>query len=111
MLACRADTQTVVPTLDEDGRLRFGTRCAPLSPTEAILVSHFIEQFDRLVKRADLARAVWPMGAPRSRSLDTHILRLRRRVADAGLEIDTVRSRGWVMRAATGVRSHHTVDA
>ena len=98
-LTRRAEQRAATPAVDDDGLLHVGGRWASLSPIEAVLTSQFVANFDRLVDRSALARAVWPTGAPRPRTLDTHILRLRRRVADFGLEIETVRSRGWVMHS------------
>ena len=37
---------------------------------------------------------------PTRNALDVHILRLRRRIAELGLEIRTVRSRGYLLQAA-----------
>jgi len=98
-LTRRAEQRAATPAVDDDGLLHVGGRWASLSPIEAVLTSQFVANFDRLVDRSALAQAVWPSGAPHPRTLDTHILRLRRRVADFGLEIETVRSRGWVMHS------------
>jgi len=99
VLSRRAEHRAPTPAVDHDGLLHVRGRWASLSPIEAVLTSEFVAHFDRLVERSALAQAVWPTGPPRPRTLDTHILRLRRRVADFGLEIETVRSRGWVMHA------------
>ena len=40
----------------------------------------------------------WPDGAPTRNALDVHVLRLRRRLAPLGLEIRTVRSRGYLLQ-------------
>ena len=37
-------------------------------------------------------------GAPTRNALDVHVLRLRRRLAPLGLEIRTVRSRGYLLQ-------------
>ncbi len=110
VLAQRAEGQFALPSLDDNGLLRFRSRETSLSPTEAVLVAEFVTNFDQLVKRTTLTRAVWPDGAPRPRTLDTHILRLRRRVAEASLEIETVRARGWVMRAMSREPTRQLVD-
>ncbi len=39
-----------------------------------------------------------PSGVPTRNALDVHVLRLRRRIAPLGLEIRTVRSRGYLMQ-------------
>ncbi len=45
-----------------------------------------------------LASRAWPDGAPTRNALDVHVLRLRRRLAPLGLEIRTVRSRGYLLQ-------------
>jgi DNA-binding response OmpR family regulator len=54
-----------------------------------------------VVSRDALARAGWPDGAPGRNALDVHVLRLRRRLEPLGLVIRTVRSRGYVLEAAS----------
>jgi DNA-binding response OmpR family regulator len=46
-----------------------------------------------------LADRAWPTGVPTRNALDVHVLRLRRRIAPVGLEIRTVRSRGYLMQS------------
>ena len=48
-----------------------------------------------------MARRAWPNGAPTRNALDVHILRLRRRIAPLGLEVRTVRSRGYLLQVST----------
>ena len=48
--------------------------------------------------REVLSKHAWPEGAPTRNALDVHILRLRRRIAELGLEIRTVRSRGYLLQ-------------
>jgi two-component system, OmpR family, response regulator len=52
-----------------------------------------------VVTRDILADRAWPRGVPTRNALDVHVLRLRRRIAPLGLEIRTVRSRGYLMQA------------
>lgn len=88
------------PDLDVDGVVRFGDERAPVSPLEARLVGPLIERFGAVVSRTDLTRAGWPREAPGRNALDVHVLRLRRRLEPVGLEIRTVRSRGYMLEAA-----------
>lgn len=90
----------LVPELDEDGVIRFGTRWAPLPPVEARLTGALIRRFGAVVSRADLAVAGWPDGAPGRNALDVHVLRLRRRLEPVCLAIRTVRSRGYLLEPA-----------
>jgi len=86
-----------LPTLDEDGVLRFQGGWASLPPVEARLTEILLERFGAVVSRDALARAGWPEGAPGRNALDVHVLRLRRRIAPVGLVIRTVRSRGYLL--------------
>ena len=90
----------LLPALDTDGVVRFGDACVPLSPLEARLVEPLIERFRAVASRTDLTRAGWPRQAPGRNALDVHVLRLRRRLEPVGLEIRTVRSRGYMLEAA-----------
>jgi hypothetical protein len=89
------------PELDGDGVLRYATGWVPLPPVEARLTRPLVDRFGAVVSREALARAGWPRGAPGRNALDVHVLRLRRRFAALGLVIRTVRSRGYVLEAAT----------
>jgi len=100
VLAARAGARPITPRIDDAGALRFHGRVQFLSPTEARLAAQLVGHFDRVVSRAALTRAAWPTVTPRARTLDTHILRLRRRVEPLDLEIATIRAQGWVMRPA-----------
>jgi DNA-binding response OmpR family regulator len=46
-----------------------------------------------------LARRAWPGGAPTRNALDVQMVRFRRRVEPLGLEVRTVRSRGYLFQA------------
>ncbi len=98
-LAARADHS--LPTVDDDGLLHFDARWVALSPVEQALGRSLVERFGAVVGRDALARRAWPAGVPTRNALDVHMLRLRRRVATVGLEVRTVRSRGYLLQAAT----------
>lgn len=91
-----------VPSLDNDGVLRFGSAWVSLPPVEARLTQVLVDRFGAVVGRDTLARAGWPEGTAGRNALDVHVLRLRRRLSGVGLVIRTVRSRGYLMEAATG---------
>jgi len=98
-LAARARARTGArPVVDEAGVLRSDGETLALSPREAQLTRCFLDHVDQVVSRDDLSRAVWPVHGVQPKTLDMHIVKLRRRVASMGLEIETVRTRGWVMR-------------
>jgi hypothetical protein len=92
----------VVPELDEEGFLHFGSRSVYLPPVEARLAGALIERFGRVVSAATLVRAAWPGGTSSRGTLDVRISRLRRRLAALDLAIRTVRQRGWILGVAEG---------
>lgn len=87
------------PVID-DGILRFGDAWVTLPPVEGRLAAALVERFGAVVSRSALTHAGWPAGASGRNTLDVHILRLRRRLAPAGLVIRTVRSRGYLLEAS-----------
>lgn len=92
---------TTTPALDCDGVLRVGASWVSLPPVESRLTAAFLERFGAVVSRETLARAGWPEGAPGRNALDVHVLRLRRRLVPVSLAIRTVRSRGYLLEAAS----------
>ena len=99
-LASRSETQQPAPEVDGDGLLRFRGRWVALSPVESALAITLVDRFGAVVGRDTLARRAWPDGTPTRNALDVHMLRLRRRIAQLGVEVRTVRSRGYLMQAA-----------
>jgi DNA-binding response OmpR family regulator len=97
-LEARASNGAAMPEIDEDGLLRFRDKWVSLSPVERELASALVERFGAVVGREVMARRAWPSGAPTRNALDVHILRLRRRIAPLGLEVRTVRSRGYLLQ-------------
>ena len=100
-LEARAGSGPPVPRVDDDGLLRFRDAWVALSPVERELASALVERFGAVVGRELMARRAWPSGAPTRNALDVHILRLRRRIAPLGLEVRTVRSRGYLLQCGT----------
>ncbi|HEY3096680.1 MAG TPA: winged helix-turn-helix domain-containing protein [Acidimicrobiia bacterium] len=100
ILSSRAGTDHPAPRVDDAGLLRHRGRWVALSPVEAALAVTLVDRFGAVVGRDALARRAWPDGVPTRNALDVHVLRLRRRIAPLGLEIRTVRSRGYLMQAA-----------
>jgi DNA-binding winged helix-turn-helix (wHTH) protein len=82
--------------LDEWDILRRGARWTALAPIEARIVAVLLEREGRVVRRRDLAIA-WPNGCPADRAVDGRLTTLRARIAPLGLEIRTVRARGFVL--------------
>jgi two-component system OmpR family response regulator len=99
-LSSRAETQQPAPEVDGDGLLRYRGRWVALSPVESALAVTLVDRFGAVVGRDTLARRAWQDGTPTRNALDVHMLRLRRRIAPLGVEVRTVRSRGYLMQAA-----------
>jgi two-component system OmpR family response regulator len=97
-LLARARAHGARPEIDDDGLLRHHDAWVSLSPVEQSLTRALLERFGAVVARDDLAARAWPDGAPTRNALDVHVLRLRRRLAPLGLEIRTVRSRGYLLQ-------------
>lgn len=90
-----------VPTMDNDGVLRFGTAWVSIPPVEARLTRALLDRFGTVVGREVLSRAGWPDKEPGRNALDVHVLRLRRRIEPLGLAVRTVRSRGYLLEASS----------
>jgi DNA-binding response OmpR family regulator len=88
------------PQLDGDGLLHYRDGWVALSPVERGLAGALTERFGAVVGRDALSRRAWPDGVPTRNALDVHILRFRRRIAPLGLEVRTVRSRGYLLQGA-----------
>ncbi len=99
-VAVRATEHAVRPTLDEAGVLRFRSQWIGLSPVERDLASALVDKFGAVVGRTVLSDRAWPDGSPSRNALDVHMLRLRRRAGRVGLEVRTIRSRGYLLQAA-----------
>jgi len=97
-LEARSESEGAVPEVDGDGLLHFRGQWVALSPVECLLAHALVECFGAVVGRDELARNAWPGGAPTRNALDVHVLRLRRRVGPLGLEVRTIRSRGYLLQ-------------
>lgn len=96
-LATRA-AEMSLPTV-ADGVLTYGESWVPVSPLEERLAAELCHRLGVVVSRQTLVRAAWPDDTPSRNALDVHVLRLRRRIEPLGLEIKTVRSRGYILQA------------
>lgn len=97
-LGRRAEWHGARPSVDDDGILRHRDRWVSLSPVERRLAAALVDRFGAVVGREELAERAWPHGVPTRNALDVHVLRLRRRIAAVGLEVRTVRARGYLMQ-------------
>jgi two-component system response regulator TctD len=86
-----------MPHLDAADLLWRGDEWVALSPIERAVLGAFLEAPGIVVTRRQLGAAGWPNGVPGPRAVDVYVKRLRRRVAGFGLQIHTVRSRGYLL--------------
>jgi hypothetical protein len=102
-LARRAEQRSPpsdAPLLDGHGRLLRGARWVTLSPVEEQLMEALVEHFGEVVGDAVLVAQGWPDGGATMAALRIQLMRLRRRISALGLEIKTVRGRGYVLQGA-----------
>ncbi len=99
-LAQRANALTpLTPVLEDDRLLRFRNAQLQVSELHGRLLATLVEHFGKVVDRPTLLRRGWPNETPTDNTLDVQIARLRRRLAPLGLQIRTVRSRGFLLAA------------
>ena len=103
-LSLRADGDGVRPVIDEDGLLHCRGGWVALSPLETSIARVLVERYGAVVGREALSRRAWPTGVPTRNALDVQMARFRRRVEPLGLEVRTVRSRGYLLQARTPSR-------
>ena len=98
LLVRMAKYATIAPTIGADRVLRRAEASVMLSPSEAKIVGRLLSQSGRVVSRAQLEQLLWPDGmVPGQRSLDYVVQRLRRRIAELNICINTSRGRGFVI--------------
>lgn len=91
------ETWEQAPVLFEDGVLEYRSRRVHLSPLQSRAAAVLVERFGAVVGRDELAARGWPGESPTTNTLDVTIGRLRRMVEPLGLQIRTVRSRGYLL--------------
>jgi len=108
MTALRARASTGAPSarpqLDGNGRLLRSNRWVPLSPIEEQLCALLLGEFGAVVSDRRLMAAAWSNGSGTPTGLRLQMTRLRRRIGDLGLEVRSVRGKGYVLqnRATSG---------
>ena len=104
-LRARARRRDPAPAIDADGVLRYRGRILMMPPVQRRLAETLLERWSSVVSRDALVRAAWPHAAPSHRNvLDVHVARLRRLLAEIGLELKTVRRRGYLLTDGNGAR-------
>jgi hypothetical protein len=95
-LARRAQRHPMVPVVDDFGQLTHRGVSVFLSPVDQRVAEVLVESFGTAVRDEELARRAWPAGSS-GQTLRVHISRLRRRIAQLGLTITSVRNVGYVL--------------
>ncbi|HEY3669707.1 MAG TPA: helix-turn-helix domain-containing protein [Acidimicrobiia bacterium] len=89
------------PRMDEAGILKYRGRWITLSRVERALARALVDRFTAVVRRDTLIETAWPSGESSRNALDVHMVRLRRRLLTVGLEVRTVRARGYLLQPQT----------
>ena len=97
----RSVTVPPKPLLDGCGRLIYQGRWVELAPVEERLAGPLVERFGCIVTEQALLAAGWPSGSPATGTLRPRLSRLRRRVAELGLDLATVRMQGYCLQLGT----------
>lgn len=102
-----AEHEPMRPVLADDGRLVFEGAWVALSATDERLARCLVDSFLSPVREADIVAAVWPGEHPSPGTIRPRISRVRRRLAAIGLDIATVRGRGYVLQPRADRHNRH----
>ncbi|MGQ0507426.1 MAG: winged helix-turn-helix domain-containing protein, partial [Myxococcaceae bacterium] len=91
--------------LDTDAHRCFvGETEVPLTLLEFRLLHHLMNRLGRVQSREQLLEEVWELsGSLETRTVDTHVMRLREKLGDARAYVETVRGIGYRMVAPASV--------
>jgi hypothetical protein len=90
--------EPVAPILDDDGLLRFRGRWVPIPDTQIPVVDLLVRNLGRLVRSSEVQAAYEEAGGSgTATSLRSLVYRVGRRVAEVGLRLHVVRSRGLIL--------------
>ena len=91
------ETTIDAPHIEDLGVLHNGPQWVSLSRTQEAIVRALMDHFGRPVSRAAVMAATWPGGAPNPHAINVHIHRLRPQLRRLGLQIHTLRGRGFML--------------
>lgn len=74
-------------------------RKVTLSVLEFNLLRFLVENRERVIKRDEILKGVWPNAVVSIRTIDTHVVSLRKKLAGFDREIGTVYGAGYVLRS------------
>lgn len=99
------DDVELLPTLDEDGLLRYRGRWVAVPEAQLPLVRLLLDRFQTTVSDAELLETFGAgPGSRAKRRLAGALHRLRARVDECGLTLCRVRARGYILDHAAAVR-------
>ncbi len=101
VLRRRAGEEQHRPVIDGSGVLHHRGRWVALTPVEARITSALLARFGAVVGRDALSRAGRSGELTTRNLLDVQMVRVRRRLASLGLQVRTVRSRGYLIQFAS----------
>ncbi len=87
----------ITPIFDRSGALRYRSARIEISPVQRRLLQPLVDSFGTVVTREVLVSRAWSAQTPTTNALDVHLVRIRRRLAPHGLELRTIRSRGYLL--------------
>ncbi len=83
--------------IDDGGLLHHGRAWVALPDVEWRLMEPLVEHMGELVRRDELREAGWPDRVVAASALNVRIKKARQRLKPLGLQITTVRGRGYVL--------------
>ena len=98
-------TTFAIGRLAWDWEARLGTvdgKGIALSPHETAMLEALLRKAGRIVSKASLAGLIGDDGLAADNKVEVYIHRLRRKMADTGLELRNVRGLGYLLRATEG---------
>lgn len=101
LLADRALSMDRTVHLDKFNRLFVGSRWIALSEIQARLASVLVADFGEVISELRLLDAGWPDQPRSAGNLRVQVYRLRARLLEVGLELQTIRGRGLVLQRST----------
>jgi hypothetical protein len=105
-LSERAERSLDQVSIVDGSCLRRGSITVPLGPSEVSFVEKLVAAHGTVVPRPTLVAAIWGAGTdPTTRGLDDVAYRLRRRIAVLGLDVVTVRGRGFALHMLNPVQA------
>lgn len=98
MTTPEAVADPTIPTLDQDGLLRHRGRWVAISDSQLPVVALLLSRLGRLVRDSEILAAYVDAGGSGSQaSFRSLVHRVRSRLGELGLELRSVRGRGFVL--------------